>query len=257
MKFRYLSILVLTALAFLPWHSQAAPMEVDLELVLAVDVSGSVSTTEYNGQKDGYIAAFNNASIQNAIMNGNHGRIAVTYVEWSSETRQSQLVGWTLINDASSASAFATAIDGTSRAFSGQTGIGAAIEYSTGLFSFNDADPTYVGDRKVIDVSGDGVNNEPTSPSDARDAALAAGVDTINAVAIGSASLETYFENNVIGGSGAFATFAANFEDDFTSAISDKIFREVTGTPVPEPATLLLFGLGIAGLAGSRRRKMK
>ena len=229
----FFSVVLLAAAALFPVTSQAVPMQVDLELVLAVDVSGSVDGSEYAGQKAGYIAAFNDAAIQSAITSGTYGSIAVTYVEWSSSSSQAQLVGWSLINDAASASAFANAISGTSRAFSGSTGVGAAIQYSSGLFSFNDpANAQYVGTRKVIDISGDGTNNSGIAPSTARDAALAAGVTTINAIAIQFPSLEDYFRNNVIGGANAFASFASNFEADFSQAIKDKLIREIT-TPVP------------------------
>lgn len=250
--------MILAFVAWLPVHGQAGPITVDLELVLAVDVSGSVDANEYAGQKNGYINAFNSTEVQNAILGGDLGRIAVTYVEWSSISRQAQLVDWFLINSTESASDFATAIEGTQRAWpGGQTAIGTAIEYSTGLFSFNNPDAGYVGNRKVIDISGDGQRNSGSQPAIARDAALAAGVDTINAIAIESLSLEDYFRNNVIGGDGAFALFASDFEGEFETAIQRKLEIEISGgTPVSEPATIGLMGLGLLSLLAARRRKI-
>ena len=237
--------------------AQAAP--VGMELMLLVDVSGSVDTTEYNLQKSGYAAAFRSAAVQNAILNSQLGSIAVTFIEWSGRSQQSTRVGWTLIDSAASSNAFANSIDSITRAFSDLTAIQDAIGRSYLGFG------TEVGGvsngfeslRQVIDVSGDGEDNDSVSfaGTGGRDAALRAGVDTINGLPIGGgAALTNYYTNSVIGGAGAFVDPASTFAE-FGASIERKLVREIQGNPVSEPSTLALLGLAFLGLARSARRR--
>jgi hypothetical protein len=230
---------------------------VDTELSLLVDVSGSISTSEFNLQKQGYVDAFNNADLfNNFISNGGSGKIAVNLIYWSSATQQQQSVGWTLIDSVEASQNFANAISATTRPFGGGTVIGSAIDFATPLIFNNDFEST----RQVIDVSGDGTSNA-FSTAAARDAALAAGVDAINGLVIGNdASLFNFYNDNVKGGAGAFVLQANTFAD-FASTVEQKLKREISTPPttsVPEPATLIgLLGLGAFGVTTKLKRNQK
>ncbi|WP_286270305.1 DUF1194 domain-containing protein [Thalassotalea hakodatensis] len=220
---------------------------VDLELQLLADVSGSVDSGEYALQLQGYEQAFRSASVHAAIEAGTEGKIAVQYLEWSGSSSQSVQVDWTLIDTAADAIAFADQLALLSRAFSGSTGIGSAIAFGATLFGTNDFDAA----RQVMDVSGDGTNNDGVSVTTARDNALAGGIDTINGITIGSAGVGTYYQNNVIGGFNAFHLHAATFAD-FQAGIERKLIREISAT-VSEPGTIAMVGLALFGLARIRR----
>lgn len=227
-------------------RAQAAP--VSLELVLALDVSGSINATEYALQRTGYADAFGSSAVQAAITGSALGAIAVTVVQWSNSAVQS--IGWTLINDAATADGFVAALAAMPRAFSGGTNIPAGIEFSRQLLA---ADNGYEGQRQVIDVSGDGSSNTAATRA-ARDAAVADGI-TINGLPIGnSQGLRNFYTNSVIGGPGAFSVAANDFAA-FGAAIEQKLLREISNpVPVPVPAALALFLVGLAGLAAVRAR---
>jgi Protein of unknown function (DUF1194) len=219
---------------------------VDSELFLSVDVSGSVDSTEFDLQKQGYVNAFNSATIQNQIASLPNG-LAVAFGYWSSAAEQNVAVAWTLIQNAAQSSAFATAIANTSRPFSGSTAPGSAINFAANQLLTNDFDG-----KKIIDVSGDGAANDGFNTSTARDNAFAQGI-TINGLPIlGEFGLESFYQNNVITSNG-FLTVANDF-NSFDTAVQQKIGREVGGeTPVPTPA--LLPGLIGMGLSVWRKRK--
>jgi hypothetical protein len=227
---------------------------VDLELSLLVDVSNSVDSTEFTLQRQGYVDAFNNASIRNSILstsNGRLGRIAANVVFWSGVGQQTEVVGWTLLDSAASIGTFASEIGLAPRTYTGgRTAIGDALTFATPGFAAN----SFTGTREVIDVSGDGATNAGGNTLNARSAALTAGVDAINGIIIlGETGLANFYTNNVVGGSGHFLLTATGF-DTFGTAIADKLKFEIGGA-VPEPSTYGAIGAAVlCGLAFWRRR---
>ena len=151
-----------------------------MALVLAVDGSGSISEQRLSMQIQGYLDALRHPSFIEAVRGGRHGRIALTYVKWTDARRQEQVVGWTVIEDETGAHAFAKAIQSALRPLPGWTSISGAIDFSRRAAARAAA---FVATRRVIDISGDGANNDGRPVTEARDAAVAAGV-TINGLPI-------------------------------------------------------------------------
>ncbi len=206
---------------------------VDVELVLAVDVSYSMDPTELLLQREGYAEAIVSREFLQAIKIGPNGRVSMVYIEWSGPNDQTIVVPWRLIDGHESAAAVAAEIAKAPVRMGTRTSISGAINFALPLF---DANP-YRGLRRVIDVSGDGVNNDGSPVTAARDAALARGV-TINGLPImlqdvlpsqmDIDELDLYYEDCVIGGPGAF-TVTIKRRDEFKTAIRAKLVLEVAG----------------------------
>jgi hypothetical protein len=194
-----------------------------LALVLAVDVSESVSTERYVLQHDGIAGAFERSELINVI-NGTPGGIEALVLEWSDPDKIAITVDWTRVVDASSAHAFAAAVRKSERSSHGLTAIGAALQ-AAGAALDRIPEPAA---HKVIDVSGDGMANFGPAPSEIRDQLVARGV-TINGLAILTEEpwLAEYYRQNVIGGSAGFCLVAENM-DSFAEAILKKLVQEVS-----------------------------
>jgi hypothetical protein len=220
-----------------------AQVDVDLELVLAVDVSHSMDHREQQLQRDGYVAAFRDEEVRRVIRHGPRGRIAVTYLEWSGTDAQRVVVPWTLIDGPAAAEAFAAglAVQPVSRGHT--TSISAALAFSARHIE----ESPFRGARRVIDISGDGINNAGPPVDLIRDRIVADGIVInglpvldLNAPAIEDSDipgLDVYFSSCVIGGGGAFVV-PIRTTSDFASATRQKLLLEISGI-MGEPRVLL------------------
>lgn len=207
---------------------------VDLELLLAVDVSPSVDSHEADQQRQGYLAALAAPEVIAAIESGPLGRIAVTYVEWAGSAFQRRVVSWRILHDRASALAFRAELAAQTIGRGEGTSISAIIDFARQDFQRNGI----AAGRQVIDISGDGPNSVGRPVREARDSALAEGI-VINGLAIQNsrmnadtgaptAFLDQYYEDRVIGGPGAFS-LVADF-DNFAPILLQKLMREITGS---------------------------
>jgi hypothetical protein len=204
---------------------------VDLELILAVDVSGSVSDERFKLQQKGYADAFRNYRVLEAIQAGPAHAIAVTVTQWTGPGQEAQVVPWMIVSDEASMVALAEAIERTTRQlYGGGTSISGAIDHAVSLFP----ESGVKSERLVIDISGDGANNRGRPAADARDDAVRQGI-TINGLPILALEpgLDQYYVSNVIGGPNAFAIVAESY-DTFSEAVLKKLITEIAGTE-PEP----------------------
>jgi hypothetical protein len=215
-----------------------AETPVDLELVLAIDVSRSIDSGEAQLQREGYIKAFRDPEVIEAITTGMLGRIAVGYFEWAGFGHADIIVDWTIVDDMVSANAFADALAQGHPISASRTSISGAIDFAQPWFDNNG----FEGTRRVIDISGDGPNNWGELVTSARDRAVAAGV-TINGLPIlnqemglfsrfNIGSLDLYYRDCVIGGTGAFMVVAESF-NDFARAVRRKMVLEIAGLLPP------------------------
>jgi len=211
-------------LPFPPADRAHAADAVDVELVLGVDSSSSVSMDEYYLQLQGYAAAFRHPDLLKAIRSGTHQAIAVVLFEWSGERQQAVNFEWRRLDDAASLEAFAAELENGPRlVIGGETAIGNAIDFALQRF----ADCPFDGGRRVIDISGDGASNRGRRVTAARDDAVFQGV-TINGLAVlhEEPNLDIYYRQNVVGGAGAFVISARTYTD-FADAILKKLLHEI------------------------------
>src|SRR6187549_2469620 len=213
--------------------AQRSGTPVDVQLVLAVDVSYSMDPDEQQLQREGYMAAITSTEFMQALRHGMHGRIAVTYFEWAGIHHQQIIVPWRLIDGPESADGFAADIGSARYSRASRTSISGALQFAAPLFEGSG----YRAVRRVIDVSGDGVNNNGPMVTVIRDEVLAKGI-TINGLPIllkrpNSSTLDIdqldiYYEDCVIGGPGAFV-IPIKERDQFKEAIRTKLVLEIAG----------------------------
>ena len=220
-------------------YAKADELEpVDVAIVLLTDVSRSIDDGEFTLEKRGYVSAFT-PQVMAAIEAGPNGRVAVSYIEFAGSEQTKTVVGWTIISDEASAQAFEASLIAAPRSFYGRTAIGSGIDEAVRALTSSG----FTGARAVIDVAGDGVSNAGRFVTDARDAAVEAGI-TINGLAILTDHPMTYtyahtpppggltqwYRENVIGGPGAFAIEVHDFQS-FGEAMARKLLSEIAAVP--------------------------
>ena len=231
MKRRTALVGSLVALAA-PAPVRAADLPVDLQLVLAVDVSRSIDEVEAELQRRGYVEALTNDRTIDAILSGEHRRIALCYTEWAGTHYQVVVLDWTVIASPGAARSFAEKLSEAPRQSQSWTAVGAALAHAGQRFDGSG----FISKRRVIDVSGDGRTNDGPPAELVRDRLVAQGI-VVNGLPVmmnrsnfgrpPDLLLDKYYEENVIGGSGSFMIVADNF-DHFGRAVRTKLVREIS-----------------------------
>lgn len=214
-----------------------AQTPVDLLLVLAVDVSRSIDEIEAELQRRGYVEALTNDRVIDAILSGEHKRIAVCYTEWAGTHYQVVVLDWTVIDTPGAARRFAEKLAEAPRASQSWTAVGAALAHAGQRFE----NSPFVAKRRVIDVSGDGRTNDGPPAEIVRDKLVSQGI-VVNGLPVmmnrtnfgrpPDLTLDRYYEESVIGGPGSFIIVADNF-DHFGRAVRTKLVREISATDGP------------------------
>ena len=214
-----------------------AQTPVDLQLVLAVDVSRSIDEVEAELQRRGYIEALTSPRVIDAILSGEHKRLALCYTEWAGTHYQVVVIDWTVIDSAAAARRFADKLAEAPRTSQSWTAVGAAMAFAAQRFE----NSGFESKRRVIDISGDGRTNDGPPAELVRDKLVAQGI-VINGLPVmmnrtnfgrpPDTGLDKYYEENVIGGPGSFMIAAASF-DDFGRAVRSKLVREISAAPSP------------------------
>ena len=217
--------------------STRAETPVDLQLVLAVDVSRSIDEVEAELQRRGYVEALTNDRVIDAILSGEHKRIAVCYTEWAGTHYQAVVLDWTVIDSAGAARRFADKLSEAPRISQSWTAVGAALAHAGERFENSGLIPK----RRVIDISGDGRTNDGPAAEIVRDRLVARGI-VVNGLPVmmnrnnfgrpPDLTLDKYYEENVIGGPGSFMIVADNF-DHFGRAVRTKLVREISDAGGP------------------------
>ncbi len=231
--FKWLAIIAATTSVMRTGPAAAQDVPVDLELVLAVDVSGSMDAEERKLQRDGYVDAFLHPEVIAAIGSGMMGRIAVSYVEWAGPRAQTLVMPWRLVDGRAASEAVSAELALAESPRIRGTSISAALAFSGALFEDNG----FAGSRQVIDISGDGPNNMGPPVVPMREAVLARGI-TINGLpvtlrpgtmfSLPAGLLDLYYEDCVIGGPGAFF-ISVQEPGQLAEAIRRKLVLEIAG----------------------------
>lgn len=215
----------------------AAQQDVDLELVLAVDISWSITGAEQDIQRRGYAAAFEDDTVIETIISGIHGKIAVTYLEWGGDGAQRQVLPWTLIDSPESSKAFSRDLAAAPINRSGETSISGGLTAAASLLNTS----PYSGIRRIIDISGDGPNNSGLDVVSARARVLAQGI-TINGLPLAAGGdaekfgvdIAHYYRDCVIGGPASFM-FQVSEWTEFSRVLKGKLVLEISGLVRPDP----------------------
>ncbi len=221
----------IAALVALCSSAPAAPQQVDLKLVLAVDVSGSIDSEEFQLEREGTADAFADPEVLKAIQSGSLGRIAVAMLDFSSPQFDKVVIDWTVVKDKASALAFSEMVRNTPRTPGRRTSVSSALELGSLLLEASEKD--ILATRRVIDVTGDGPNNDGNPMTEAHDKTVGQGI-VVNGLPVMDEmangyfpELDKYYAGCVTGGRGAFVVVVHSYKD-YSAAMRHKLILEIS-----------------------------